>query len=59
MGIPTDEDMLAELEAMYDSARGKKRGDIQAAIIMAVEVHKSRVIAQTVAPQKFEWPNDG
>lgn len=59
MAIPDDKAMMGELHAMYDAARRKKHGEIQVAIIIAMEVHKARIIAEKMSPQKFEWPNDG
>lgn len=56
MPIPSDADILAELNSMYDAAVAKKKGEAQALIIIAAEAHKARVIQETSAPDHFEWP---
>ena len=55
MPIPTDAEMIAYLEEMYDNVQGSNQDSKQATIITAIEAHKLRMITELDSPQEFDW----
>lgn len=55
--MPYQPDEEAELLAIYEDARNKRRGEPQLLAVIARELIRIRAVLESQSNQHYEWPN--